>query len=135
MFFRFKPVTGIVCCLCMLGAGAVSGNSDRSASAFDAADRNNDGVVDEAEFGADIAHAFVTLDTDGDSRLSIRELGSEFSEEMIDEDANGDQHIDVTEAIRAKSRAFDAADTNNDKMLSVDEVRAYDRSIATGSGS
>jgi Ca2+-binding EF-hand superfamily protein len=95
---------------------------------FDAADRNRDGVVDEAEFAGDVAAAFAGEDSNLDSQLARAELpdAPPGSFDRIDSDHNS--VISFKELMQVKLDEFRRTDTNGDGVLSMNEVMRYNAS-------
>lgn len=96
--------------------------------AFDAADSNGDGIVDEAEFARDAAAGFAGLDRNHDGKLTPAELGPHDPKQFARVDANGDGVLTFPEVMTFKMKAFKAADKNGDGGLSFEEMSESVRS-------
>lgn len=90
--------------------------------AFDAADTDGDGVVNEAELARDAAVGFATLDKDGSGTLTPSELAPHDPAQFKKVDANNDGVLTFKEVMINKRRAFEAGDTDKDGGLSFDEM-------------
>jgi hypothetical protein len=92
---------------------------------FIAADRNGEGVIDEAEFARDVAAAFAGEDRDSDHRLTRSELPEAPSGafERLDSDRSG--YLSFDEIMQAKLDEFQRVDTNRDDVLSISEVTRF----------
>jgi hypothetical protein len=90
--------------------------------AFNAADTDGDGVINEAELARDAARAFATLDKDGSLTLTPGELGPHDPAQFRRVDANGDGVLTFEEVMINKTRAFSQGDENKDGGLSFDEM-------------
>jgi hypothetical protein len=115
----------------LFSLAAVAGNvpEEHSTRSFLAADTNSDGVVDEAEFGADVAASFAAVDSNHDGRLSADEIGPDLYHEIEEEDLDGDGYIDMSEVIEVKARAFNIADKDDNGMLELHETIEYDSTL------
>jgi len=91
-------------------------------AAFRAADRNGDGLVDEAELAADATAAFLTLDRNGDGVLGRDELVGVDTAAFAGVDADGDGRITFDELRLAKLAAFNAADRTQNGQLTMAEL-------------
>ena len=98
--------------------------------AFDAADTDGDGVVNEAEMTRDAAVGFAALDKDGSGTLTPEELGPHDPALFAKVDADGNGQLTFKEVMTNKVRAFDQGDTNDDGALSYDEMTAIVRNEA-----
>jgi hypothetical protein len=138
---------GFVVCLAITASACASSEAERTAAApagsqtaalspcdsiarftrisFIAADRNNDGVVDEAEYASDAAGAFAGEDRNHDYQLSRSELpdAPPGTFDRIDSDRSGT--ISFKELMQMKLDEFQRADTNKDGVLSVVEVTRF----------
>jgi Ca2+-binding EF-hand superfamily protein len=94
--------------------------SDRFA--FDIADSDGDGRINEAEFAADAAAGFAGLDRDGSGTLTSEELGPHDPALFNKVDVNGDGVLTFEEVMNHKMRAFRAGDGDGDGGLSFDEM-------------
>ena len=96
--------------------------------AFEIADTNDDGFIDEGEFTRDAAAGFSGLDDDNAGFVTIDELDDPdlASFELIDVD--GDGQLTFPEVMTFKLEAFMAADTDGDGYLSFDEM--YNAAVA-----
>jgi hypothetical protein len=92
---------------------------------FIAADRNNDGVIDEAEFASDVAAAFAGEDKDLDGQLTRAELPDAPSGSFERVTASRGGAVTFKELMAAKMAEFERADTNNDGVLSIVEVARF----------
>jgi Ca2+-binding EF-hand superfamily protein len=90
--------------------------------AFDAADTDGDGVINEAELARDAARGFATLDRDGSLTLTPAELGPHDAVLFKRVDANGDGVLTFEEVMINKTRGFNQGDKNKDGGLSFDEM-------------
>jgi hypothetical protein len=143
------PVTCRVLAICLAAvtSACASGGSEREAASgaptqassasgcetvarfsrisFVAADRNNDGVINEAEFAADAAAAFAGEDKDHDGRLTRAELPGAPSGAVERVSATNSDVITFKDLMAAKMAQFDRADTNKDGVLSIVEVTQF----------
>lgn len=105
---------------------AASGFYERLA--FDAADTDGDGFVNEAELARDAAVGFSGLDGDHSDTLTPEELEPHDPAKFARVDRNGDGVLTFSEVMVNKTRGFQAGDRNRDGLLSfeemVDEVKA-----------
>jgi hypothetical protein len=113
--------------------GAVAGSADDCEClyerlAFEIADTNDDGYIDEGEFTRDAAAGFSGLDDDHAGFITIDELDDPdpVAFELIDVDGNG--QLSFSEVMTFKLEAFMAADADGDGYLSFDEM--YDAAVA-----
>jgi hypothetical protein len=92
---------------------------------FIAADRNHDGVVDEAEYAGDAAAAFAGEDSNLDSQLTQNELpgAPAGSFQRINVSHNG--AVTFKEVMQMKLSEFQSADTNGDGVLTLAEVTQF----------
>jgi len=90
--------------------------------AFDAADTDGDGLIDEAELARDAAAGFTALDEDGDGLLTPDELGEHDPALFERVDADGDGALSFDEVMDNKLRGFEAADRDGDGALSFEEM-------------
>lgn len=90
--------------------------------AFDAADTDGDGVVNEAELARDAAVGFATLDKDGSGTLTPAELAPHDPAQFRKVDANNDGVLTFKEVMTNKVRAFKLGDVNKDGGLSFEEM-------------
>jgi Ca2+-binding EF-hand superfamily protein len=90
--------------------------------AFDAADTDGDGVINEAEMARDAAVGFASLDKDGSDTLVPAELAPHDPAlfDKIDDDNDG--ALTFKEVMTNKLTAFQAGDTNQDGGLSFEEM-------------
>ena len=112
-------------------------NVEREASefAFDMADRDNDGVISEAELAYDTAVGFAALDADGDEQLVPGELQTHDPADFQRVDTSNDGRLSWSEVIKVKVKVLEDADTNGDGVLSKEEVLNYDAQYYKGNGS
>ena len=96
-----------------------------SKASFVAADRNNDGVIDEAEFVADAAGAFAGQDHDGDYQLTRAELPTAPAGSFETRDSDRSGTLTFPELMRTKAADFQRADINGDGVLSEIEVAQF----------
>ncbi len=111
-----------------VAALAASADEASTRMAFDAADRDGDGQVTEAEIVADMAAAFNALDTNRDRTLEPGELPRPDPEGFRQSDTNGDGRLTFTEAVEAKLKQLAPFDANDDRQYSLVEIRRYDES-------
>ncbi len=90
--------------------------------AFDAADTNGDGYVNEAELARDAAVGFSSLDRDRSATLTPQELGPHDPAWFKRVDRNGDGVLTFTEVMTNKLQGLEAGDKNDDDRLSFDEM-------------
>jgi hypothetical protein len=94
--------------------------------AFDAADTNGDGVIDEAEYAADAVSAFAGLDGNGDRILEPGEFDGTVDATLFDQiDGDGDGALSFDEVKAYKMDQFEEADRNGDAALSFDEALEF----------
>ena len=118
-------------------SAAQTANVEREASefAFDMADRDNDGVISEAELAYDTAVGFAALDADGDEQLLPGELQTHDPADFQRVDTSNDGRLSWSEVIKVKVKVLEDADTNGDGVLSKEEVLNYDAQYYKGNGS
>ena len=92
---------------------------------FIAADRNHDGVIDEAEYAGDVVAAFAGEDANLDNQLSRSELPDAPSGTFDRLNSSHSGALTVKELMQAKMAEFQRADTNGDGVLSIDEVTRF----------
>ncbi len=90
--------------------------------AFDVADTDGDGRIDEAELTRDAAAAFSGLDIDRNEVLTPEELGPHDPRKFQRVDRNGDGKLTFSEVMTFKTQGFKQADANKDGYLSFDEM-------------
>ncbi len=90
--------------------------------AFDAADTDGDGLVNEAELARDAAAGFVALDANGDGMLTPDELGEHDPAMFERVDANGDGGLSFDEVMDHKLLGLETADQDGDGALSFEEM-------------
>ena len=90
--------------------------------AFDAADTDHDGIINEAELARDAAHGFAELDRDGDGFLTEAELGPHDPALFKRLDTNGDGKLSFMEIMTNKARALKEFDKDGDGGLDFDEM-------------
>jgi Ca2+-binding EF-hand superfamily protein len=95
---------------------------DRERFAFDAADSDGDGVINEAEMTRDAAVGFATLDKDGSGTLTAAELAPHDAALFAKVDGNGDGSLTFEEVMTNKVRAITAGDKDRDGGLSFEEM-------------
>jgi len=107
---------------------AQAAEDERQASewAFELADQDGDGVVDEAELASDTAAGFSGLDLNGDEHLERTELESHDPADFNRVDTNGDGRLSFREVMTIKLKVLDETDANGDGVLSKEEVVKYD---------
>lgn len=104
-------------------AGAV--DADRLRAAFDAADVNNDGVVDVDEYVAYFVAAFQRHDANGDGFLTPDEVPDVDMARFRAADRDGDGRISLGEAIAERMIVFfDIA--SDDGVITLDRLLAYE---------
>jgi len=113
--------------------GAVAGSADDCEClyerlAFEIADTNDDGFIDEGEFARDAAAGFSGLDDDHAGFLTVDELDDQDPAAFALIDTSGDGQLTFTEVMTFKTEAFIAADTDGDGVLSFNEM--YDAAVA-----
>jgi hypothetical protein len=113
---------------CPVAVLAASADEATTRMAFEAADRDGDGQVTEAEIVADMAAAFNALDTNRDRTLEPGELPRPDPEGFRQSDTNGDGRLTFTEAVEAKLKQLAPFDANDDRQYSLVEIRRYDES-------
>ena len=128
--------TAALCLFIWVQAGEAS-DVERQASefAFDVADRDNDGVISEAELAYDTAVGFAALDADGDEHLVPSELQAHDPADFQRVDTDSDGRLSFGEVIKVKVKVLEDADTDSDGVLSKDEVLSYDAQYYKGNGS
>jgi Ca2+-binding EF-hand superfamily protein len=101
---------------------------ERQASelAFELADQDGDGVINEAELASDTAAGFAGLDANGDESLEGNELKPHDPADFDRVDADGDGRLSFREVMTNKLKVLDEADANGDGVLSKEEVVKYD---------
>ena len=113
--------------LVLPGAAALADAADDEARriSFEAADRDGDGRLDEAEIAADTAAAFAVQDANGDSRLELEEIQVIGSDRFNSIDQDGDGKLTFKEVMEVKLEDIEEADTDKDGVLSLDEVNQF----------
>jgi hypothetical protein len=96
--------------------------------AFEIADTNDDGYIDEGEFTRDAAAGFSGLDDDHAGFLTLDELDAPDPASFERIDVDGDGQLNFSEVMTFKLEAFMAADADGDGYLSFDEM--YDAAVA-----
>jgi len=101
---------------------------DIARAAFEAADADGDGVIDEAELSSDAASAFSGLDRNGDSFLEADEFEPSVDGAGLREiDASGDGRLTFDEVMAHKLDQMSRADQNGDGVISLDEALEYNK--------
>jgi Ca2+-binding EF-hand superfamily protein len=90
--------------------------------AFEAADTDGDGFVNEAELARDAAAGFSGLDQDRDETLTPEELGPHDAARFARVDRNGDGALTFSEVMTHKMQGFESGDTDQDDLLSFEEM-------------
>lgn len=103
-------------------------NRQFSQATFEAADQNQDKLIDETEFISDVVTGFVALDTDKDRQIHKDELAPHNPEVFSESDVNADGYLSLQEVIDSKLNDFNKVDANEDGVLSLDEVMRHDAS-------
>lgn len=96
--------------------------------AFEIADTNDDGFIDEGEFTRDAAAGFSGLDDDHAGFITIEELDDPDTASFALIDVDSDGQISFTEVMTFKLEAFMAADADGDGYLSFNEM--FDAAVA-----
>lgn len=99
---------------------------------FAAADNNNDGVIDEAEFAGDIAAGFAALDSNHDGWLDPSDLPEVSRDVFVQLDVDRDGRLSFAEVMRQKMVQFRRADTNQDGFLTVEETLRFNAAQSSG---
>ena len=107
-------------------AQATDAEQQASELAFELADQDGDGVIDEAEFAADTAAGFAGLDANGDEHLEASELAPHDPADFNRVDGGGDGRLSFQEVMTDKLRVLEEADTDGDGVLSMAEVAKFD---------
>lgn len=102
-----------------------------SQAAFEAADQNNDGVIDETEYVSDFVAGFMALDDDKDRKIHAKELADHDPQSFAKSDTNQDGYLSLDEVMEIKLENFETADANSDGVLSLQEVSQHDASKIT----
>ena len=110
----------------MQSAQATEAERLASELAFDLADQDGDGTVNEAELAADTAAGFAGLDANGDEQLEAGELEPHDPADFNRVDADGDGRLSFNEVMNNKLEVLDEADANDDGLLSREEAVKYD---------
>ncbi|TQV72557.1 hypothetical protein FKG95_25635 [Denitrobaculum tricleocarpae] len=107
-------------------ATAQSENELATRAAFEAADQNGDGLIDEAELAHDTIEGFVAIDSDGNRSLESGELGADFQDAIAPMDGDGNGSLSFEEVMKRKLNQFKQADSNADGTLTIEEVLTHD---------
>ncbi len=98
-------------------------------AAHDAADSNDDGVVDRVEFNVLLIDTYYGADADRDGKVSRAEL-EKVEPGVFDAcDANDDGSLTLREYQNARRRDFEAVDSDNDGGITLSEAEAYDEEV------
>ena len=92
---------------------------------FMAADRNHDGVVDEAEYVGDVAAAFAGEDVNRNYQLTRSELPEAPSGTFERINTSHTGALTFNELMQAKMEEFQRADLNKDGVLTLQEVTRF----------
>lgn len=117
-------VIGLAPSMALAEDAGLTGPWVREHLAFDAADTNGDGVIDEAELTRDAAVGFAALDKDGNRKLTPSELEPHDPALFKKVDTNGDGVLTFKEVMTNKLRALQEGDKNHDGSLSFEEMVA-----------
>jgi Ca2+-binding EF-hand superfamily protein len=99
---------------------------DAARAAFDAADTNQDGVIDEAELAGDAVSAFSGQDRNRDNVLEPGEFDKTVDAARFEEiDADGDGRLSFDEVMAYKVDQLDQADQDGDGVLSLNEALEF----------
>lgn len=90
--------------------------------AFEAADTDGDGFVNEAELARDAAAGFSGLDQDRSETLTPQELGPHDPALFARVDRDRDGALTFSEVMTHKTQGFADGDTNQDGLLSFEEM-------------
>jgi Ca2+-binding EF-hand superfamily protein len=122
------------------GALLADDHAAKLEAAFKAADKDNDGTLDQEEAKAmpRVSKNFSAIDTDKDGTVSMDEIKAAMTQAkktMRDKgeaafkkaDADNDGTLDKQEAkaMPRVAKNFDAIDTDKDGTVSMDEIRAF----------
>lgn len=101
-------------------------------AAFDAADLNHDGRITLAEFHKDVLRAWQALDRNRDGVIDAHELQAlpqQVRRAMLESLGRSPDALEppirFAEVVAARMAAFEAADANDDEQLSLSEVLGY----------
>jgi Ca2+-binding EF-hand superfamily protein len=120
---RVLAVTALAGHLVLVGQASAQMSPEAARAAFDAADANGDGVLDEAELAADAASAFSGLDQNRDYALEPQELVQTVQANGFEGiDTNGDGRLTFDEVMAHKLDQLGQADQNADGVVSLDEA-------------
>jgi hypothetical protein len=123
MSSRVLAVTALAGHLVLMGPASAQMTPDVARAAFDAADANGDGVLDEAELAADAASAFSGLDQNRDYALEPQEFDQTVQANGFEGiDADGDGRLTFDEVMAHKLDQLGQADQNADGVISLDEA-------------
>ncbi len=100
-------------------------NDEARQFSFEAADKDGDGRLDEAEIAADTAAAFAAQDANGDYLIELGEIEVIGAERFQAIDRDGDGKLTFKEVMEQKLADIDAADTDDDGELSLEEVNLF----------
>ena len=100
-----------------------------TAAAHDAADSNDDGVVDRVEFNVLLIDTYYSADGDKDGKVKRAELEKLEPGVFDAADANDDGSLTLREYQNARRRDFEAADKDNDGGITLPEAEAYDEEV------
>ena len=92
---------------------------------FEAADVNNDKIVDRTEYETSHNDFFMLSDADGSGGLSIKEIDGLTPIHFRTVDSDRDGAISLEEYMNARSVDFAIADRSRDGKLSFDEVKNW----------
>ncbi len=96
-------------------------------AAFEAADTDGDGRIDEGELAADTVAAFVAVDSNGDDHLSAEELREAGVASIGTLDVDKNESLTIVEVMNAKIVEFQNADANSDGELWPEEILQFER--------
>ena len=105
-------------------------NEAEIAEAFEAADRNDDGVVNVDEYVANVVRLFDGVDGDDDGMLAPADIPQVPDDRFARADRDGDGMISLGEAVAERMILYFDLDTARDGVLTLEEILAHERDVA-----
>ncbi len=119
-----KIALGFALLLAVAAPATAQVKSDVAPERFDAADSNDDGKVDRAEYDGFVEELVLLYDVDRDEKLSRNEVSDARDVSKFDKiDANKDDYLTIAEIDAFTDSDFAVMDGNSDGSIDRDEAK------------